>query len=839
MLRDPDGIVHVFADNPRDLFLLQGYATARDRFFQMDLLRRRAYGRRAEVLGESFYASDLQSRALGFGVLGEQTAVALVEDDPEILGFMEAYAQGVNAWRERALAGTDGASLSPQFAALGYEPEAWTATDSLAIEKLLTAGLSMRPDQDITLGLLELLVGADFFDDLYLYAAFDREYVVPDFYDGMSAAVPAPSPAAPLRVPDLNQAELAQALRAARELDMSGGGSNNWAISGDHTASGAAIIAGDSHQGVEHPAVYYFIHLNTAEAGGDIDAVGATFPGVPFVLFGHNGTVGFTPTTSIYDVADAYLEQFNGNSVEFDGASVPVEKRSEDILVRAAGGSVADAEARSVELVTVPHHGPLLPAEALGLPLPLNITIRWTGTQARTAARTFYELDRARSFDDFRAALEFYVAGGMHWVYADTAGNIGYSSRVDIPVRERVDGATPPTQLLPGEGGYEWLADPSGERPYQRLSSDDIPFILNPASGYIGTGNNDPVGQTDDGDPFDAPVYLSGIFDIGTRALRPRQLFDELSAAGPLSIDDAAAMQLDTWSRLGERLRPFVIEAAERRPDLVTERMAAAIAELDKWDLRCDIDSSGAVVFHGWLVSFARLILSDENAGVSGVLFGDTDARIGLVLTKFVTHWLEVTRADIDDIDSGAKAFPSASGRNFFDDRSTDGVETRDEAILTALASALDELEGIFAALQGGAASDDPANWRWGDWHVMQLVDRADAVLPTASSEALPKSGCLYTVDVADSDWLSDGALPAQLETDNAASNRFVFEMLPEGVRGRVILPGGQSEDPASPHHNDQFEDFVDGRLRDLRYTRPEIEADATETLSFDPGPVP
>lgn len=847
---DVDGIPHVYASTDADALFLQGWATARHRMFQMDLTRRRALGQRAEVLGEGYWASDLQSRALRFGDWGRRTHEALAQDDPELLRWFEAYVAGVNAWMSAAKAGEGGAALSPQFAALGYEPAPWTVDDTLAIEKLIAAGLSMRPDQDITLGLIDLLLGADLFADLYRFAPFDREYVVPGFSAGDGKADGAGPPGAGrealraasvatarAQLRSLSPEQVAGAIKAARGLGISGGGSNNWVLSGAHTQSGAPMIAGDSHQGISHPAVYYYIHLSTKAAGGTLDVVGASFPGVPFVVFGHNGTAAFMPTTSIYDAADVYLEELDpaAGTVQYEGKAVPVDVRKETIRVRGAG-AVEDAEAREVTLYDVPHHGPLLPAEALGLPLPLDLAVRWTGYRPISLGRAFYALDTAASFDDLRAALDRYSSGGMHWVYADTHGDIGYSSRVELPIREVVDPATPPIKLLPGGGGFEWQTDAAGA--LRILDRSQVPWVGNPASGFVSTANNDPIGQTDDETPFDDPVYLSGIFDIGTRALRPRLRFEQARASGKLSLDDVAAIQLDDWSRLGERLRPFVLEAAERRPDLVTPSMKAALEVLSGWDLRCGVDSAGAVVFHGWLAAFARTVLSDEGGGLlKSVLIEDLDSKIGLVVTKFLTHWLEATAKDIDAIDAGTLPFPSASGADFWDDKGTPSRETRDQAILVALGDAVAELTTIFGAIgDAGADPADPASWRWGRWHTMQLVDAADAVLSGASSAALPKAGCLYTVDVGDYDWLVGGKLPERLRVTNAPSDRFVLEMRPDGVVGRAILPGGEDERPGARHHNDQLPDFLAGLWRPLRFSHTDVDAGAEERLALPAG---
>lgn len=842
VLVDGTGVSHIYASTEDDLYFVQGYRTAHDRLFEMDLLRRRARGTRAEVLGEEFYESDLQSRAMRLVDYAEETIRQLERDDPEMYLAMSAYAAGVDRYIADAAAGRNGARLSPQFAALGYEPDPWTAVDCAAIDKLLTAGLSMRPDQDITLGLVKIMLGDELFEDFYIYQPFDREYIVPEFYDGMGTYPPTGTPPAPAPPAEslallegLDDQTLLGALRGAQGLRFSGGGSNAFAVSGALTDSGAAILASDSHQGIAHPAVYYLVHLSTAEDGGAMDVVGANFPGVPFVMFGHNQRIAWGPTTSILDVADAYLEKFvDEDEVEFLGERVEVDERDEVIRVRAPGGAVADAEERTVTLQAVPHHGPLLPPEALGLPVPLAISIRWTGYQPRSGARTFYEIDRAADWDDFQAALRTNLAAGQHFVYADVDGHVGYSCRTDVPLRERVDPDVSPVTLLPGEGGYEWLRSSSDPLSYEVLPDEWVPHGFDPERGFFTTANNDPVGQTDDNDPYDDPTYLSALFDIGTRALRPRVRIEEIVAERPITADDMAAIQLDDVSRLGERLVPYVLEAAAHRPDLVTPEIQQALDLLAAWDLGTGTDQVAPSIFHAWLAIFVRQMLQDEVGVLGDLLFGELSAELGLVVVKFATYWLDRTADDIEAIEAGQLPFPSESGVNFFDDRYTPELETRDELILASLGMALDELAPVFSAL--GADPEDPATWRWGLYHTIELRDYAGDALPEASSARLEKPGALYTVDVGDHVWLYDSALPATLDVRNAPSNRFVTELRPGDIRGRWILPGGQSESPDSPHHNDQLEEYVAGEYRPMLFYRGEVEADTAETWRFPAG---
>lgn len=823
---DANGIPHVFASTVRDAYWGHGYAVASQRMFQMELLRRRAWGTRAEILGEDYLDSDVQSRALRFGPWGKATAEALAEEDPELYGLCMAYVDGINAYLAAVDAGTE--TLSEQWAATGATPTPWKIEDTFAVEKLLTAGLGMRPTQDLTLGLLATLVGEDLFADLYTIPPFDRDYILPDFYAGEAAAsrsVPSagsePTTTAP---PDA----LLRVYQWARKQTMALGGSNNQAIAGQLTESGHALLASDSHQGVRHPATYWLVHMNTRDAGGELDIAGATFPGVPFVLFGATQSLAFGPTTSLYDVSDAWSERWatDGVSVVTDDGDVPVERYDQTVKVRPPGGAIADATEVPISTYVVPHHGPILPTESLGLPIPLLVSVGWTGYSATSGARAFLDLSTAQDVEEGVAALQGYLAGGMHWGLADTTGRVAYTSPTRLPVREVLDPSHPPYTLLPGQGGYEWKRDADGELETVPLAR--IPQGFDPADGLVITANNDPVGATDDGDPFNEPVFLAGVFDIGTRSWLPRKLLTERASAAPLTLDDAQAVQTNTLSRLSERFLPFLFQAAERRPDLVDARMAEALAVLGAWDHRCTVDQAAPTLFHAWLVHTSKVVLADENSLMSGLLFDDMDYQIGLVVSKFLIRWLEATEANIDDIEAGRTPFPSQTGRNYFDDQTTEGrVETRDEDLLTALRLSLDELARLFP-------DSEPQDVAWGRWHVIRLEDPAEPWLPSASSEALPKDGCLYTIDVGDVNWLEGGELPAQLAVTNAPSNRFLWELDPDGVAGKVSLPGGQSEDPASPFHNSLLQTYVDQDYVDMIRERSAIVVDQTVRFGAD-----
>ncbi|HMV67579.1 MAG TPA: penicillin acylase family protein [Myxococcota bacterium] len=822
---DTSGIPHVFAKTERDAFWTQGWLSARDRLMQMELTRRRAQGRRAELLGETWVASDTQSRALRFADWGSRAWARVQRDEPRVAEALTAYADGVNAWIDDAVAAHAGASLPDAMVALDLTPEPWTPADSLAIEKLITAGLSMRPDQDLTLGLMRLLVGPDLFSDLYVYEPFDDEVIAPGWLDeaaaeGLLTQAERGPPASP---PPL-EVDLPALRRSLAALALGGGGSNNQVIDGAHAANGHTIVLGDSHQGVAQPATYWLVHLDTADAGGDLSLAGATFPGAPLVMFGTNGHVAWTPTTSLLDVSDVWLETWadaERTAVLHDGEAVPVDWRDEVIGVRGEGGEI---EERAVPMAEVPHHGPILPIE--GLPLPLTVSIAWTGYQPRSTAGTYLALADARDVDEAIAAFDEYFTGGQNWMIGDASGRIAWSAAVDLPAREAIDPEHPPLGLLPGEGGYDWV--PGDDAPYVPVAAGRALRRVDPADGLLVSANNDPVGQTLDGDPFNDGAYLSAVFDIGTRARQPRLRLEALIAAGGATLEAARDVQLDTTSRIAGALLPFLLRAAERRPDLVTPELGDLLDRLRGWDLTCPVDAVEPTIFHLWLALAGRDVLGDEAGGLVGdLVFQDMNYQLGLVVVKNLRYWLERTDADIDAIDAGELPFPSRSGVDLFDRRDTEARETRDEVLLGALAEVVPEATRLFG-------SSDPAAWVWGRWHQLALVDPAEAWAPGASVAPAPKAGGLYTVDVGDYSWFVDGAIPDLALVTNAPSNRFAFELDPAGVRAYVVIPGGQDERAGSRHHDDLLAAYLAGSYVELPLTRADAARASEDRLYLD-----
>lgn len=832
VLVDDLGIPHIYGANEEDVFLIQGYMTAHDRLFQLDRRRREAHGTEAEAFGAGKLDADRDQRRYNFTGIAEETEAHLRATVPDLAELGDAYAAGVNAYINDAVAMRNEASLNAYFDFYDYTPEPWQVSDTLVVEKEFTRLLGMQAETEAFLGMFRTLVDDDLYDDFLRYDPMDPSGFLTDFWQDptrRTAPAPAPDPQREMlrNLPlETQKALLQHFIDRPRKIF----GSNNWAVAPSRSASGHAMLANDTHMGLPEPCEWYFVHLNTAERGGDLDSIGVSYPGVPLVLLGHNGKVSWGATVSIYDSADAYLETRQGDAVELDGQMVPLIQRDETILVRRDGEAYGsnDTEMHTVE--EVPHRGPLL-SPPLGL--PLSISFRWAGLEPRSNFESYYAMNHADTVQMGRDAMDKLVCGGMNWVMADTSGGIGYTSNVALPVREAIDPDASPLGLVDGRGGFDWLAadDPNALFGFLTVARDFIPWSINPAGGVIATANNDISGITHDNDPFNEAAYIGGLFAHGNRDAR---IHEVLAAKATHTLEDMKALQMDGHSRLAEFFVPFLLEAAGNRPDLVADaRMGQALEILRQWDYGTGRESIGSTLFHGWMPLLVQKTLGDEHPLIDEFI-GNMGWGDGAFVIKSVARYLEITADTIEEIEAGTLPFPNTTGTNPFDDTATPELETRDELLMTTFADALDGIEEVMAG--HGASPDDLATWEWGKWHIIRLEDFSRGQVAGSAEPRRAAPGGMYTVNCMNHNLLSNGELLTDNLVSNAASMRFVTEMAPGAVRMEGMLAGGQSERPGDRHYKDQIEAYINGDFQVIPFYRNEVEARAARRLIFPVG---
>jgi penicillin G amidase len=496
--RDERGIPHIEAASSQDAIFAQGYATAQDRLWQMDVLRRFAIGELAEVFGRDALAADEGARRMRIGVVA-QTQVSTLR--PAERAVLLAYARGVNSFID-----SHHGDYSLEFALPGhaYDPRPWTLADSIAV------GLVM-------------------FRDLTDTAKF--EFDKGEFFR---------------RTKDLTKAKLL--FPAVQGGGYVSPGSNAWAVSGQHTTDGKPIVANDPHLSYGIPPTWYLVHL---KAPG-LDVSGASLPGVPCVITGHNDQIAWGLTNVQADVMDLYLEQLDERTGRYLFHGQTEQARLDRQMIGVKGG-------RPVALdIWVTRHGPVL-LQSEGK----SYTMRWSAAEG--FAFPFFDIDRAANWTEFRAALHDFWGPGQNFVYADRGGNIGYQATGRFPIRRGFDGDVP---LDGASGNFEW----DGYIPFEQL-----PSSFNPPSGIVATANQNPF-------PPDFPYRVDGTFHDRYRI---RQLRARLTAKPKLGVDDMLAIQKDVYAAYDSFLAHSVIAICERQPEnnaLIRE----AVEVLRKWNGQMD-----------------------------------------------------------------------------------------------------------------------------------------------------------------------------------------------------------------------------------------------------------
>ena len=552
VLRDHYGVAHIFATNDHDMAFLQGYVTAQDRLWQMDVYRRAAEGRLAEIFGGVALDSDKEMRVIG---LARAAKTDLSAASRAVLDDLQAYADGVNKFLEQ-----HGDGLPVEFLILGYKPEAWSPLDSLAIAKLQLLDAAGNYKQELLRADIAAHLGPDALATLMPDASGVSSY------DPAAWAAVAPLLGGEARAPD----GLAAFLPGAGD----GLGSNCWALSGAKTKSGKPLLAGDPHLPVRNPSIWYEIAL----ANGDLDLIGFSIPGAPGVVIGHNAHVAWSFAYAYADTQDLFVEKVDPNDprrFEYKGSYEPAQFVRERIVVKGAVEPV-------IVDVAITRHGPIITGIVEGE--KAQLALRWTALDQTRTLDAILGMDRARSWDEFKTAAADFSGAAWSACYADTTGHIGYVLVGQLPDRTG-DGKMP----VPGwTGAYDW----KGVLPASANTA-----VLDPADGVIVNANNRPMAS-----PSDAG--WNGEWDPGFRYTYLRAQLDQLRGA------DVAAMsrlQNDYTSLPIQRFRDVIASA---RPITAPGRQAADA--LRAWNGALAVESAGAAIYEDWVLQLARVVFADK-----------------------------------------------------------------------------------------------------------------------------------------------------------------------------------------------------------------------------------
>jgi penicillin amidase len=801
VIRDDHGIPQIYADSMHDLVLAQGFVHAQERFFEMDVRRHATAGRLAELFGEDALETDRVVRTLGWRQVAEQELTML---KPATRDLLDAYAEGVNAYLvDRGLSEISLEYAVLDLSGLDYSPEAWSAVDSIAWLKAMAWDLKGNLEQEIGRARSIGAVGTERASQLFPPYPFDEHppivdqgAVVDDVFEQDATAPGTRLPQRPPLGPRVQEAlaGIEQVVGAVPALLGSGDGigSNGWVVGGEHTDSGAPILANDPHLGVSLPGVWMQVGLHCREVGEacPLDVAGFSFSGVPGVIIGHNADIAWGFTNLAPDTTDLYIERVRDRRWQHDGRSKPLTVREETIEVR--GGDDVTIEVRSTA------HGPLLTDLSgelgdviddvgdSGVVRDVNwrwdhaVSLAWTALDPQPTADALYGLNLATDWRSFRAALADFAVPGQNVVYADTEGHIGYQATGRVPIRKSGNEG-----LLPAAG---WLAENDWTGEY--VPYDALPNVLDPESGLVVTANQAVV---DDGSGY--PYFLTDDWDRGYRSARIRDLLDDDESLG---LDDMAAVQTDDRNPMAPLLMPYLLEV-----ELPGGYYSAGQRHLTQWDFHQGPESAAAAYYN---VVWRELLARTFHDELTGTLRPDGGQR-----------WFAVV-ADL----------LARPGDLWWDDLETDDdVETRDDILEAAMRSARD----VLTELQSPAADE----WTWGGLHRLQL-----------RSSTLGESGIGVVERLFNrGDWEvgGGGAIPNATGWDAregyevfwAPSMRMVIP-LDDLDEARWINLTGVSGHAFHPHYVDQTDLWARGETLPWAFSTDAVEDAAEAALTLIPA---
>ncbi len=612
--RDERGIPYIEAESASDLYYAQGYATASDRLFQMELFRRTARGELSEIFGKATLEEDKRHRAFGFAQLAEAQVPQL---PAKLRQALEDYARGVNAF----IASRDAKGLPPEFQILTLRPRPWLVSDSLLVGKLFDESLSTTWRQDMTRAAFADLAPARR-DALFPETSPLDVLLVGSDQNGTKkrAGKNSNAPARAATSPETMRGVAEDELTAKRSLARLGlyaqdnAASNNWVVSGKRTATGKPLLANDPHLQASAPSIWYMVHLNMP----GLRAAGVSVAGLPGIAIGHNEHIAWGVTSLEADVQDLYAEQFdkdNPRRYKTPAGWREAEVRSESIKVRK--GFMSNETETVPHDVTVTRHGPIILEKD-----SQRYALRWTALDARAnLVDAFYALNVARNWAEFRAALKDYSGPAFNMIYADTKGHIGYYGVGRFPIRKTGDGK------LPYDGATddgEW----TGFVPSSRL-----PQVYDPPSGLIVTANSRIVGSS----------YPYKLTVTPLAAYRARRIYDLLQAKPKLTIADFRAIQGDTQSISGLTFAAeFYREVSRSARAGSDDQLIGHLKLLKEWDGRVVPESRAALLTVRLRDAFRRLILTGAFGAERAKLYNysNADTFVDWLITQKPAEWL-------------------------------------------------------------------------------------------------------------------------------------------------------------------------------------------------------
>ena len=793
VIRDDRGIPHIYGTNVDDILFAQGYVHAQDRFWQLEFWSHLSTGRLASLIGEPGVGADLLFRTFGFN------RVALEEYEnlpPEFKQDLINYTNGINAYIEsRPQNRLSLEHFFLQFLNADYKVGKYEPHYPLAWAKMMAYDLNGNFQQEIRNSKTFNTLTPDVEELLTPPYPEEHPYIVEEWEGKGSFA----SLEKQNNLKQIYQSVFIKYVTKDLQTNQSLG-SNSWAISGEHTNSGLPLLANDPHLSVQLPAIWYEngLHCYPKNRDCELDVVGFSFAGSPYIVIGHNSYIAWGFTNMGPDVQDLFIEKINPsnpNQYEVDGEWKDMDRVTE--IIEVAGSEPIIIEVRST------HHGPIVsdrsypinlnPEEdqvsfadeaRIELPDNFSVSLSWPALIPGSTFVGIRDFNYAKNWDEFREASRLFDVPAQNLLYADIDGNIAYQSPGKLPIRAEGQLGDLP---IPG-----WLSENDwlGFVPFEEL-----PYTINPSSGYIITANQSVHPEQ----PW--PNYYAR----GYRAEAIERVINQYISQ-KISVEDMEAMQINNYDYSAAYILPYVFNNVYVDSNILTSMKEWAISE-SKFEM--NIDSSGAAawaVFYKHLAeqTFEELVVTDKLGNEISLQPGNSDStsEIFRTLLKDPNHIM-------------------------WDDINTSQKENLTDILERTLGLADEDIISLFG-------TEDYDKWSWGELHTITYPTNllGEAGIPILTNivnigpvEAGGSSLAINSTDWGFGDDFTIGSYP---------SMRMVVD-LSNFDNSLTVLPSGQSGHVMSKYYDDQVDNWISNNMYPLYFSREQVELNQKDYMFLRP----
>ena len=590
-------VPHIFAEQESDVYFVQGYIHAKFRLWQMELQTFAAGGRVSEIIGEKGLEHDREFRRLGM-VYAAEIAEQEVNKDPEIKAECDAYTAGVNAY----ISSLTESTLPVEYKLIGYKPELWTNLKTSLFLKYMSYDLAAH-ENDFEMTNAKSFFSADDFTKLFPAIQDSLDPIIPK---GTPFAAQKIFPVAPANADSIYFNKKDMAVTEEHKPDKNNG-SNNWAVSGSKTKSGAPILCNDPHLGLNLPSLWFEMQLSTPT----FNAYGASFPGAPSVIIGFNDSCAFGFTNGGRDVRDYYEIQFKDDSRReylFNGTYHATTFRIDTIKIKDKPTFIDSVAYVQLGKYTCP----VMYDKTFSGGRNANnkyYAVHWTAHDPSNELKIFTMLDKAKNYADYSAAVVNLHTPGQNCAFACKSGDIAIRTQGDWPAKWKGQGDF----VMPGtDSSYLWQG---------MIPQDEVPFQYNPERGFVSSANQKPVDET-------YPYYIGRSYPPYRGIIINRKL----KAMNNITPQDMMTLQTDNYDVFAETVMPLFLKNIKQNNLSDEEKKYFDI--LKNWNLRDEVGSNGPTVFEILWDKFTATVFDDEYAKAPKVIMHPFESSVAEAILK-------------------------------------------------------------------------------------------------------------------------------------------------------------------------------------------------------------